>query len=191
MSKPRALVALTLLLTAGAAVAHPGHEAMSFASGLSHPLGGFDHLLAMLAVGLFAARQQGVARWALPAGFVAAMLGGAALSTSGIELPAVEAGIATSVLVFGLLIAFAARLPLAAAMPLISVFALFHGHAHHAEMGSNTLLTYTAGFTLASAALHGVGYLAARHLPDSRFGKYAQRAIGMMIAGAGVLLIGA
>ena len=93
-----------------AALAHPGHESASFLSGFNHPLGGLDHLLAMLAVGLYAAQQAGRARWSLPAGFVLAMLLGAALGASGIRLPAVEAGIAASVLVLGLLLAFATGL---------------------------------------------------------------------------------
>ncbi|MCK9260504.1 MAG: HupE/UreJ family protein [Azoarcus sp.] len=191
MSKPRALVALALLLTAGAATAHPGHETISFASGFGHPLGGIDHMLAMLAVGLYAAHQRGTARWALPAGFIAAMLSGAALGAAGIALPGVEAGVSASLLVFGLLIAFAVRLPLTAAIPLISAFALFHGHAHHAEMASNAFVSYTAGFALATAALHAIGYLAACHMPESRFGAYVRRTIGLAIGGAGILLLGA
>ena len=184
-------LALVFALAAAPALAHPDHGAASLASGLAHPLGGLDHLLAMLAVGLFAARQPGDARWMLPTGFVLAMLAGAALSAAGIALPAVEAAIATSVLVLGVLIARLARLPLTAALPLVATFALFHGHAHHAEMGAGPALAYTAGFALATAALHLAGLGLARLLPDTHAGRFVLRVGGGAIAGAGVVLLGA
>lgn len=174
-----------------AALAHPGHESASFLSGFNHPLGGLDHLLAMLAVGLYAAQQAGRARWSLPAGFVLAMLLGAALGASGIRLPAVEAGIAASVLVLGLLLAFAVRLPLAASLPLVALFALFHGHAHHAEMGAASLLTYAIGFALATALLHAVGFMLARWMPENRAGFAAKRIAGACMAAIGGVLLGA
>lgn len=191
MTLPRSLIALGLLLAAGTVSAHPGHESAGFAAGFGHPFGGLDHLLAMLAVGLYAARQPGALRWALPAAFVAAMLGGAAMGAVGVELTAVEAGISASVLVFGLLIAFLVRLPLAAALPLVATFALFHGHAHHAEMGDGSLATYVAGFAMATAALHGVGFMVARWLPETPFAMRCKRALGALIAGTGALLLGA
>lgn len=150
----------------------------SLASGLAHPLGGLDHLLAMLAVGLFAARQRGGARWMRCRRLRAGDAGGAALSAAGIALPAVETGIAASVLVFGLLIASLARLPLAAALPLVAAFALFHGHAHHAEMGAGSAFAYTAGFALATAALHLAGLGLARLLPDTHAGRFVLRVGG-------------
>lgn len=143
----------------------------------------------MLAVGLYAARQPGATRWLLPAGFVLAMLAGAGLGAAGVALPAVEAGIAASVLVFGLLIAVAARLPLVASLPLVAVFALFHGHAHHAEMGGASLLTYAAGFALATALLHGVGYAIARWLPETRPAQMLKRVAGAAIAATGAVLL--
>ncbi len=191
MNIARLATAAGLALWAGAAAAHPGHESASFFSGITHPPGGADHLLAMLAVGLYAARQAGRQRWALPASFVLAMLAGAGLGALGIMLPAVEAGIAASVLVLGLLIAFAARLPVAAALPLVAGFALFHGHAHHAEMGEGTLAAYAAGFALATAALHAAGYLVGRWLPQSLWAQRLQRAAGALIAGAGAVFLGA
>ncbi|WP_297366003.1 HupE/UreJ family protein [Thauera sp.] len=187
----RPALAVVLALAAAPVLAHPDHGTASLATGLAHPLGGIDHLLAMIAVGLFAARQPGGARRMLPAGFVLAMLAGAALSAAGIALPAVETGIAASVLVFGVLIASLARLPLMAALPLVAAFALFHGHAHHAEMGAGSALAYTAGFALATAALHLAGLGLGRLLPDSRGGRFALRVGGGAIAGAGVLLLGA
>lgn len=187
----RPVLAVVLATAAVPALAHPGHGLASLASGLTHPLGGLDHLLTMLAVGLFAARQCGSARWLLPAGFVAAMLVGAALSAAGVALPAVEAGIAASVLVLGVLIATLARLPLAAALPLVAAFALLHGHAHHAEIGGGAVFAYTSGFALATAALHLVGFLFARLLPDSPAGRFVLRLGGSAIAGVGAALIGA
>lgn len=185
-----ALAAALLAALSGAALAHPGHESASFFSGFSHPLGGLDHLLAMLAVGLYAAQQAGAARWLLPAGFVLAMLAGAGLSAFGLALPAVEAGIAASVLVLGLLIAFAARLPLALSLSLVAGFALFHGHAHHAEMGAARLAAYAAGFALATALLHAAGYALARWAPQTRGGDRVKRAAGLVVAGVGGVLLG-
>lgn len=183
-------LALPLAVIAGAALAHPGHDAAGFASGFVHPLGGADHLLAMLAVGLYAAREQGLARAGVPLAFVAAMLAGAGMSALGVALPLVEAGIAASVLVLGLLIAFMARLPLAASLPLIAVFAAFHGHAHHAEMGEGSVLAFTVGFALATAALHGLGYALAAALPHTRAGLLARRIAGVLIAAAGLVFLG-
>jgi urease accessory protein len=185
------LAAAALATASGAALAHPGHDTASFVSGFAHPLGGLDHLLAMLAVGLYAAGQAGAARAALPAGFVLAMLVGAGLGAAGVALPAVEAGIAASVLVLGLLLAFALRLPLAASLPLIALFAAFHGHAHHAEMGAASLTAYAAGFVLATALLHGAGYLLARRAPQSVFAARIQRVMGAAIAATGAVLFGA
>lgn len=176
-------------LLSGTALAHPGHEAASFMSGFGHPIGGVDHLLAMLAVGLYAARQARGPRWLLPATFVVAMLGGAGLSALGVALPAVEFGIAASVLVLGLLIAFVVRLPLAAAAPLVAVFAMCHGHAHHAEMGEGSVLAFTLGFALATALLQSIGYTLAQWAPETRPAIIVRRVTGAIIAGAGALFL--
>ncbi|ATE61442.1 HupE/UreJ family protein [Thauera sinica] len=191
MNTRKLLVSAALAAASGTALAHPGHETASFFSGFSHPFGGLDHLLAMLAVGLYAAQRQGAARLALPAGFVLAMLAGAGLGAMGVALPAVESGIALSVLVFGLLIALAARLPLAAGLPLVAAFALFHGYAHHAEIGGAALASYAAGFALATAALHACGYLLARWMPETAAAQRLKRAAGAAIAGVGAVLLGA
>ncbi|HRP98346.1 MAG TPA: HupE/UreJ family protein [Rhodocyclaceae bacterium] len=183
-------LALPLAVVAGSALAHPGHGAAGFASGFGHPLGGADHLLAMLAVGLYAARERGTARAGVPLAFVAAMLAGAGLSVLGVALPLVEAGIAASVLVLGLLIAFMVRLPLVASLPLIAGFAVFHGHAHHAEMGDGSVLAFTVGFALATAALHGFGYALARGLPETGPGRALRRLAGAAVAAAGLVFLG-
>lgn len=153
-----AIFATALALAPTLAHAHPGHAAVDFAGGFAHPLLGSDHLLAMLAVGLWAAQLGGRARWLVPTAFVSVMTLGAALGMTGEHLPLVEQGIMTSVLVLGVLIAAAARLPLAASVALVGVCALFHGFAHGAEMpASASGLRYAAGFALATAALHAAG----------------------------------
>lgn len=127
--------------------------------GFTHPFSGLDHLLAMLAVGLWASQLGDKARWAVSCTFVAVMLIGWIYGSLGWPLPGVEAGIAASVLVLGLLIAAAWKLPLVAGMIISAVFAFFHGHAHGTEMGSGVSgLTYAAGFTAATILLHAAGF---------------------------------
>lgn len=152
------------LVAAGPAAAHTGAGGTSsFAAGLLHPLGGFDHILAMVAVGSWAALKGGKALWVWPAAFVGVMLAGGALGMAGMPLPFVEPGIAASIVVLGLLVALAADLPVAVGAAIIGVFALFHGHAHGAEApAAGTALVYAAGFALATAALHGAGIGLAR-----------------------------
>lgn len=155
-----AAVPLTLLAFAAPAYAHPGHEPQGsgFVDGLLHPLLGVDHLLAMLIVGVWAAQLGGAARWAVPASFVAVMAAGAALVINGIAPPQVEAGIAASLLVLGLLATLALRVALAPAMLLVGAFALFHGAAHGLELPTRAQPgLYAAGFLLATAALHAAG----------------------------------
>jgi urease accessory protein len=152
------LLALAALLPS-AALAHTGvgHTA-GFSSGFFHPLGGFDHVLAMVAVGLFAAHLGGRALWLVPAAFVAMMAAGGALGVAGVSAPYVETGIALSVVVLGAAVAFGLSLPVAAAMSLVGFFAIFHGHAHGAEMPETASgVAYGAGFILATALLHAAG----------------------------------
>jgi urease accessory protein len=141
------------------AAAHPGHEAVpGFIHGFLHPLGGLDHILAMVAVGLFAARLGGRALWLVPASFVVTMAAAGVAGMAGLALPYVEAGIALSILVLGAAIALETTMPVAAAMGLVAFFAVFHGHAHGAEMPDTMSgLTYGAGFVAATAALHALG----------------------------------
>jgi urease accessory protein len=158
LTLPLATLAALLALPA-AAHAHVGvGSTHGFAHGFEHPLFGLDHLLAMIAVGLWAAQVGGRALWAVPTTFVGVMALGGALGMMGVPVPFIEPGIAASVLILGLLIAFAVRMPLAAAVPLVGLFAIFHGHAHGAEMPENASgAAYAVGFMLATAALHGVG----------------------------------
>jgi urease accessory protein len=158
----RFLSALALGLwvcSAASAFAHTGHmQASGFVSGAMHPFTGSDHLLAMLAVGLWAAQLGGRAVWIVPASFVGTMLLGGALGLAGILPPFLETGISLSVLLLGLAIAFAVRVPTVVPAALVAVFALFHGSAHGAEAPvAVSALAYAAGFAAATALLHGAG----------------------------------
>ena len=159
-----------LTLAAGPALAHTGHAPVNgFASGFLHPLGGFDHLLAMVAVGAFAGLLGGRARWLVPASFLVMMAVGGALGLSGTALPFVELGIALSVVVVGGLVAFGAKPPVAVAMGVVGLFAVFHGHAHGAEAPlAASGVSYAAGFVIATALLHGAGLAATLALGERR-----------------------
>lgn len=191
---PRAL-SFAFLLAPGAALAHSGPAGHShgFADGLLHPLGGLDHLLAMIAVGLFAAHLGGRAMWLVPLSFVALMAAGGAIGFAEVGVPYVELLIAASVIVFGALVAFRANLPLAAAMLLVGFFAVFHGHAHGAELpASDSLLPYAAGFLLATTLLHLAGILIGlgfAQLSASKLGPRIVQAGGGAMALAGVALL--
>lgn len=191
MSRRHTLFGLSLLVASGAALAHPGHGASSLVSGFAHPLLGPDHLLTMLAVGVYAAQQKGAGRWALPLTFVLAMLGGTALGAWGMALPAVEQGVAVSLLVLGVLLALAVRLPLGVAAPLVACFAVFHGHAHFMEMGHQSVVGYVLGFVLATVGLHLAGYQLARWLPEGRLGRQLKMLLGGALAATGWVLAGA
>jgi urease accessory protein len=149
-------------IPASSAYAHTfGAHGMGMMAGLLHPFLGLDHLLAMTAVGLWAAQLGGQALWRIPLAFVTSMAAGALLGASGLILPGVEAGIAVSVLLLGLFIASAARLPTAAGMALVALFALFHGHAHGLEMPeAANPWGYGLGMLLSTALLHSFGVLA-------------------------------
>lgn len=154
----RLLPALGLSALATPALAHlPPGEYGSLAAGFSHPLFGLDHILAMVAVGLWASLLGGRALWAVPAAFVATMLMGFALALMGAPLPMVEPVILASTVVLGLVVAAALRLDLGLCMALVGAFALFHGYAHGAELGEAGALRFGAGFALATAGLHAAG----------------------------------
>ena len=168
MNLRKTLYAIALFCTPALAFAHPGHGESGLLAGLSHPVFGLDHLLAMFAVGLWAAQQTGAARWALPLTFVGTMLVGGLLGFSGVEIPLMETGIAGSVLAFGLLVAVAARLPVALSMALTAVFALTHGVAHGLELPDlASPFGYAVGFIVATAALHAIGFALVRFLPQA------------------------
>jgi urease accessory protein len=153
------LFAACAILFPSLAFAHVGvGEYQGFLLGLSHPFSGFDHLVAMIAVGLWAAQLGGNARWSVPLSFVTVMACSGILSMYVSPLPFVESGIPLSLLILGLLIAAMIRLPLMASILIAGTFAIFHGGAHGAELPQNvTALTYAAGFVTATALLHLVG----------------------------------
>ena len=178
-----------LLLLAGVAEAHPSASHVSgFVAGFSHPLGGLDHLLAMVAVGLWATQVGGRAIWLVPAAFVGTMAVAGVLAMGGSVIPFVEQGIAASVLLLGLLIATALRLPTPAAVLLVGIFAAFHGIAHGVELPeASAPLGYAAGFVIATALLHGLG-IALGLAAAPRLGVRLVQAAGAAIALAGVVL---
>lgn len=181
--------ALAALSLPAAAFAHTGvGHTYGFAAGLMHPVGGLDHLLAMVAVGLWAAQLGGRALWLVPTSFVLLMLVGGTLGASGMQLPFIEPGIALSVLVLGLLVAGAFRINLAASALIVGLFALFHGHAHGAEMPMEaSALGYSLGFALATALLHTAGIGSAAWLQRLRANALT-RLTGGAIAATGLYL---
>ena len=175
-----------LVLLPSMAFAHPGHGTSGLVSGLSHPLFALDHLLAMVAVGLCAAKLGGTARWLLPVLFVSIMVLGGGVAIAGMHLPGVELGIIASVIVLGMLLIFARSGATVPAALLVSGFALFHGYAHGAEMPAAAgAATYAFGFAFATAALHGLGLLGGQWL-QARHWQRAVQVLGALISMAGV-----
>ena len=189
----RILISLMGLVFSTSAFAHAGAGDVSgFAHGFMHPVGGLDHVLAMVAVGLLAFVLGGKARFALPLSFMTATLAGGALGMSAFELPMVETGIGASIIVIAGLAAFGASLPVWPTVLLVAFFGLFHGFAHGVEMPVDASgLAYAAGFFAATGLLHLTGF-AAGFGASSLFGKNGRLAarIGsgaMALAGVAVL----
>jgi urease accessory protein len=154
----RFLLAGLLVLLPAVACAHVGVGAThGFDHGFAHPFSGADHLLAMVAVGVLAAHLGGRALWLVPLTFVSVTAAAGVAGMAGVALPAVEIGIALSLVVLGLMIALRLDTPVAAAMVLVGFFAIFHGYAHGAEMGDASGLAYGLGFVTATAFLHALG----------------------------------
>ena len=185
----RLTAALIALLLSNPALAHPGHDATGsgLLAGLAHPLLGLDHLVAMLAVGVWARQLGGRAQWQLPLGFVALMIVGALAARSGYALPAIETGIAASLIVLGLATALMLRLPPAAASTLVAVFAVFHGAAHGSELPIGiSPSVFFIGFVLSTALLQGLGMIASAQL--LRPAPLLLRAGGLASCGFGLML---
>ncbi|EHR70657.1 hydrogenase/urease accessory protein [Burkholderiales bacterium JOSHI_001] len=179
---------LTLLLgVAGPAHAHSaGGVAGGFLSGFLHPIAGPDHVVAMVAVGLWGAFLGRPAVWLLPVVFPMVMAFGGALGVLGVPLPGVEIGIACSAIVLGGMVALAARPPLWVAAVIVGCFAIFHGHAHGTELPeSASPVAYSLGFVIATGLLHagGIGLSLLSHW---RHGGLLVRALGAAIAALGV-----
>jgi urease accessory protein len=186
---PPALLALATLFWPLAALAHQGIDARSgFVTGFLHPIGGVDHVLAMLAVGMWGAQLGAPAIWVLPIAFPLVMSLGGVAGILGLPLPAVEAGIALSVIVLGAAIALDRRPPLPLAGGLVAVFAIFHGYAHGLELPSQTgAVAYSAGFVVATGTLHLTG-IAIGLVTHLRHGLGWLRLGGTAISIAGLVL---
>lgn len=158
MLRKSALAAAMLVAGVAPAFAHldPGEHG-SLLAGVSHPLSGIDHVLAMVAVGLWAALLGGRAVWRVPFAFVGAMALGFAAALAGAPLPLVEPVILASIVTIGLLAAMAMTVPASVGMALVAFFAFFHGHAHGGELGAASALSFGIGFALSTALLHAVG----------------------------------
>jgi urease accessory protein len=183
----KSAIALLLVLISPAALAHPGDHGGGLLHGLAHPFAGLDHLLAMIAVGVWAARFPGRLRGILPAAFVSCMALGAVLGGV-IELPFVEPMIALSVLVIGLAVALAVRLPAWAGAVVVAAFALYHGYAHFTELRADTSVAgFAAGMLLATALLHLIGL--GLGLATVKLGNWLPRTIGGAVSAAGAWLL--
>jgi urease accessory protein len=186
----KASISATMLMAAAMpAYAHVGvGTTSSLMAGFGHPLSGLDHMTVMIAVGLWAALKGGKAIWVWPLAFVTVMFVGGALGIADVGIPFVEPGILASVVALGLLVALAIDLPVSTGVAIIGVFALFHGHAHGAEVPENAGgIEYMLGFMLATAGLHAVGIAAGLGL-GLRFRGMA-RAAGAFCAAIGIGLV--
>jgi urease accessory protein len=194
-SMPKVLLALFVTLTPSLALAHVGvGETGGIAHGFMHPVSGFDHILAMVAAGLFAAHLGGHALWLVPLSFVAMMAFGGVLGMAGIGLAYVEIAIGLSVVVLGIIVATRVNPPVAIAMALVGFFAIFHGHAHGAEMPETASgLAYGVGFILATALLHaiGIGVGISIGKAGQRYSRTISQIAGGAMALAGVAMLGA
>ncbi len=163
--------------------------AAGFASGFQHPLSGWDHILAMVAVGLWGAQLGAPAIWVLPVTFPMMMAFGGFLGLVGMPLPGVEVGIALSAIVLGLAVLLEWRPKLALAMAIVGVFAIFHGYAHGSELAPGTsALAYSLGFVVATGCLHGVGIaLGVAHQRPA--GRRVVRAAGAFVLAAGIYFL--
>lgn len=188
-----AVAGLTVFSATAPAFAHPGvhHVAMSLTTGFAHPFSGLDHMLAFAAIGLWSAQHHGRTVWLLPLLFVTTMILGALAGLGGVRLPGIEAGIAASVAILGLLTAFSVRMPLAASSALVSAFALLHGYAHGTELPQQmSAASYIFGFAIATGLLHLTGFAAASLASRSAAGG-ATRLAGAGIAATGMCLLAA
>jgi urease accessory protein len=185
------LPASLLVMFAGTASAHPGHAVHDLGGigwGLRHPFTGLDHLLTMVAVGLWAIQLGGRAVWMLPLSFLGAMIAGAAAGMTGFMLPQIEPMILGSVLALGAMVAISIRMPLAVSVSIVAAIAFLHGQAHGAELPTGAIGWLAgAGFAAATAALHAVG-LAGGAILRGVATRRALRGAGALIALAAVLL---
>ena len=184
------LVLAGYLLFTPSAYAHVQQgQAVSFVTGLEHPWSGLDHVLAMIAVGLWGAQLGNPAIWILPITFPLMMSLGAMMGLLGIPLPGIEIGIAVSAIVLGTMVLGEVRPKLAVAVLLVGSFAVFHGHAHGTELpaGQSGML-YSMGFVIATGCLHGIG-IALGLIHRWPIGNLALRGSGAFIAAMGIFFL--
>ncbi|SMC47539.1 HupE/UreJ family protein [Rhizobium sp. RU36D] len=186
-SKLFLIILLTLIPSMAFAHTAGGAAGLSggFASGFMHPVLGWDHVAAMVAVGLWGAFLGQPAVWVLPVAFPVIMAFGGMLGVLGVQIPMVESGIAASSIVLGLLIAFAVRAPLAVSLAVVGAFAIFHGHAHGTELPeAANPIAFSIGFVIATGLLHLVGIVIGL-LASVPMGRPAIRAGGALVAAVG------
>jgi urease accessory protein len=180
------IVAAVALWPAAAWAHTASGEAGGFLTGIRHPVSGLDHVLAMLAVGLWGAQLGVPAVWLLPVAFPMMMAFGGMFGLMGLPLPGVEMGIAVSAVVLGIMVSAEARPPLWVALSIVTVFSVFHGHAHGTELPEGQSgLFYSMGFVIATGLLHGVGIgIGSIHRWDA--GRVALRVAGAVVLVAGI-----
>ncbi|MPZ54955.1 MAG: urease accessory protein [Rhizobiales bacterium] len=186
-------VAAIAILFPEIAFAHPGTgTAADFVHGFLHPITGIDHILAMVAVGIFAYQIGGRALWLVPAIFILGMVFGGTLGISGVNVPFIELGITLSIIVLGTVVCLGVKAPIAAAMGVVGFFAIFHGHAHGTEIPENISgIAYAMGFVGTTGLLHlggiGIGFLIG-HVCKTHESALVRIAGGLMtVAGIGIL----
>jgi urease accessory protein len=181
---------VTIVFSAQTAFAHPQKgEAVGFLTGFRHPISGLDHVLAMVAVGLWGAQLGAPAIWILPVAFPMVMAIGGMLGLMGIPLPGIEYGIALSAMLLGIAVMVEVRPPAGVAAALVGFFAIFHGHAHGTELppGQSALL-YSMGFVIATGCLHALG-IGAGTVHRWAWGQKLLRVAGALVAGGGVFFL--
>ncbi|GMU71712.1 MAG: HupE/UreJ family protein [Burkholderiales bacterium] len=186
----RLVVAAALAATSLPTFAHSETgQASGFLTGFAHPFSGLDHILAMVAVGLWGAQLGAPAIWILPLTFPLVMAFGGFLGLVGVGIPGVELGIAASAVLLGAAVMTERRIPLFAAAALVGFFAIFHGHAHGTELppGQSGLL-YSLGFVVATGCLHAIG-IAAGAVHRWPSGKVALRVAGSVVSLAGLVFL--
>jgi len=178
------------MLAPAAALAHVERGgAGGFLAGFEHPISGWDHILAMVSVGLWGAQLGAPAMWLLPVAFPMVMAFGGMLGLLGVPLPGIEIGIAASAIALGLVVLAEARPPLIVAAALVAFFAIFHGYAHGAELpGGSSGLLYSVGFVTATGLLHATG-IAIGLIHRWSIGRALLRAAGGFVTAAGVLFL--
>ncbi len=184
------IAVLAVLSSAGPAFAHAQKgEAAGFLTGFLHPISGLDHVLAMVAVGLWGAQLGAPAIWLLPVAFPMVMAMGGALGLMGVPLPGIEYGIAASAILLGVAVMLEARPPLPVAAALVGFFAVFHGHAHGTELppGQSALL-YSMGFVIATGCLHAAG-IAIGTVHRWSWGQSVLRVAGAVVALGGIFFL--